>query len=183
MKICSKCKEEKETIEFNKCKRNKDGLQSLCKECRKKWRQDNKDKIAEYKKQYWQNNKEELSEKHKQYWQENKEQKKQYYQENKEHYNQYYKNRKKNDIQYKLSCRLRIRIHSAIKNNQKAGSAVKDLGCSVAELKIHLESQFDPGMTWDNWSVEGWHIDHRIPVSSFDFTNEEEITKKKEERN
>ena len=38
------------------------------------------------------------------------------------------------------------------------------------ELKIHLESQFKEGMTWDNYGRNGWHVDHRIPVSLFNIT-------------
>lgn len=37
MKKCSKCKIEKEKTEFYKEKRSKQGLQSMCKECFKKW--------------------------------------------------------------------------------------------------------------------------------------------------
>lgn len=40
------------------------------------------------------------------------------------------------------------------------------IGCSLEELKNHLEKQFKVGMTWNNWSLFGWHIDHIIPLSS-----------------
>ena len=70
---------------------------------------------------------------------------------------------------------LRIRINKAIHNNQKVGSAVEDLGCSIEELKIHLENQFEEGMTWDNWKPDGWHIDHKKPLSLFDLTDREQF--------
>lgn len=89
----------------------------------------------------------------------------------------YYKDRYINDIGFKLSSILRARLLAAIKNNQKSGSAVRDLGCSIPELKKHLESQFQPGMSWENWSKDGWHIDHVVPLSNFDLTNPEEIKK------
>ena len=30
----------------------------------------------------------------------------------------------------------------------------------------HLESKFTDGMSWDNHTTHGWHIDHIIPLSS-----------------
>ena len=79
--------------------------------------------------------------------------------------------RMKNDVQYKLACNLRHRIGLAIKNNQKVGSAVKDLGCSIEQFMLHIEQQFEPGMSWDNWANDTWHLDHIRPLSSFDLTD------------
>lgn len=42
---------------------------------------------------------------------------------------------------------------------------------TVEDLRAHLESQFEPGMSWSNYGRGGWHIDHIRPVSSFEFTN------------
>jgi len=83
------------------------------------------------------------------------------------------------DIQYKLQTNLRSRLYCAIRNGQKAGSAISDLGCSVEELKKHLESQFEPGMTWENWGhgSDKWNIDHIIPLSSVNLENREEFLK------
>lgn len=89
----------------------------------------------------------------------------------------YSRNRKKIDLNFKLKCALRTRLNEAINNKYKTGSAIKDLGCSVQELKEHLEKQFQNGMTWENWSVHGWHIDHIIPLASFDLTDKEQFLK------
>ena len=70
---------------------------------------------------------------------------------------------------------LRRRLHDALKNNQKRGSAVKDLGCSVQELKKYLESKFQEGMSWDNWNYKGWHIDHIKPLASFNLTDRNQL--------
>lgn len=51
------------------------------------------------------------------------------------------------------------------------------VGCSVTDLKKHLEKQFQPGMSWDNWGNDGWHIDHIRPCSSFDLTDPAEQVK------
>jgi hypothetical protein len=83
--------------------------------------------------------------------------------------------RRQEDVQFRLATVLRARLHNALCGNFKSGSAVRDLGCSIAELKAHLESQFEPGMTWDNWAVDGWHIDHIIPLAAFDLTDREQF--------
>ncbi len=82
-----------------------------------------------------------------------------------------YLRRKCTDPGFRICKNLRSRVGDAIRNGQKAGSAVRDLGCTVEELKKHLESRFRPGMTWENWSPTGWHIDHIKPLASFDLTD------------
>ncbi len=46
---------------------------------------------------------------------------------------------------------------------KKSSKLFNILGCSFEEFKDHLESQFQPGMSWDNRHL--WHIDHIMPVS------------------
>jgi len=79
------------------------------------------------------------------------------------------------DIQYKLRWSLRNRLRCAIKRNLKTGSAVKDLGCTIADFKSHIESLWQDGMNWNNWTTNGWHIDHIKPLRDFDLTNPEEL--------
>jgi len=81
------------------------------------------------------------------------------------------------DPKFKLSITLRTRLNAAIKNGQKIGSAIRDLGCSIEELKYYLESLFQPGMSWDNYGFYGWHIDHKIPLASFDLSDEQQRLK------
>jgi len=42
---------------------------------------------------------------------------------------------------------------------------------NVEELKNHLESQFAPEMTWNNYGTL-WHIDHKTPLSWFKIQDE-----------
>ena len=79
------------------------------------------------------------------------------------------------NINFTLRLLLRTRLNKVIKRNQKNGSSIKDLGCSIEDLKKHLESQFQPGMTWKNHGK--WHIDHIIPLSKFDLTVKEQFLK------
>ena len=41
----------------------------------------------------------------------------------------------------------------------------------------YLESKFQTGMTWENHTHNGWHIDHIIPISKFDLTDEAQMKK------
>ena len=91
-------------------------------------------------------------------------------------YNKNYSSkRKEDDINFLIRCSLRTRISVIIRKDRKGGSAVKDLGCSIEHLKKHLESQFTEGMSWDNYGLKGWHIDHIIPLAYFDLTKEEDF--------
>lgn len=94
-----------------------------------------------------------------------------------EYNREYKKNRRDTNVNYKLSCSLRTRLGMAVKNNQKSGSAVKDLGCSVEFLKQHLEAQFLEGMSWNNhgFGPGKWQIDHISPLCSFDLSKREEL--------
>jgi hypothetical protein len=85
----------------------------------------------------------------------------------------YYATRRKTDLVYRLRTKLRVRLNCAIKNGQKAGSAVADLGCSINHLKLHLEIFWDEGMNWENWGRTNgcWSIDHIRPLSTFNLAD------------
>jgi len=141
----------------------------------KTYYESNKEKIKNQIKSYRELNVAEIKERKKNYYNKNKSKLKDYYLANKDKINEYQKNRSRTDIQYKLSRRLRGRLHNAIKGKYKSGSAMKDLGCSIEELKSYLESKFQTGMTWDNWTIDGWHIDHIKPLASFDLTDRKQL--------
>lgn len=87
--------------------------------------------------------------------------------------------RRANDINFHLACNLRERLCKAIRNGQKAGSAVRDLGCTIDHLRLHLELFWDEGMGWNNWGNRAgqWSIDHVTPVAAFDLTDQAEFLK------
>lgn len=64
----------------------------------------------------------------------------------------------------KLSVRKRMYKFLKIKKWVKRGKFKEYVGCTIDELKAHLESKFTEGMSWENRSQ--WHIDHIIPLSS-----------------
>tara|TARA_R110000787_G_scaffold279044_1_gene389018 strand:- start:615 stop:1100 length:486 start_codon:yes stop_codon:yes gene_type:complete len=129
----------------------------------------NKEDAAAYQKVYRKENKEKLSAQHKVYYAENKEkilaQKKGYKRE-----------KYKNDPNFKMRTLLRSRLRKVLKGNTKTGPTMKLVGCTVAELWLHIEGLFEPGMTRENnGNGEGfWHLDHKIPCCSFDFSDPEQ---------
>ncbi|MBL3673599.1 hypothetical protein [Paracoccus aerius] len=59
---------------------------------------------------------------------------------------------------------------------QNTSKALEDMfGYSLAELRYHLERQFTKGMDWDRFVAGEIHIDHILPVSSFDLTDVAEV--------
>jgi hypothetical protein len=80
------------------------------------------------------------------------------------------------DIHFRLSTIIRNRIKAFIRNGngKRRCKSMELLGASIDEVKIKLELQFKPGMTWENYGYKGWHIDHIIPCSSFDLTDSEQ---------
>ena len=68
-----------------------------------------------------------------------------------------------------------MRLNSALKGKTKKASLTEYLGCSIAELKVHLESKFQHGMTWENYGLNGWHVDHIKPLSKIDLSTIEGI--------
>ena len=74
-----------------------------------------------------------------------------------------------------LAVRKRISGFMEIKKMTKRNKTFYMVGCTPQELILHIEQQFKPGMSWDNWSVHGWHLDHIIPLDSG--KNQEEVEK------
>jgi hypothetical protein len=60
---------------------------------------------------------------------------------------------------------LRARVQSVFKG-YKGERTMDLLHCSIGFLMNHLESQFQDGMTWDNYGK--WHIDHIVPLIYFE---------------
>ena len=148
-KVCFKCGKQKKKSDFYRDKSRSDGLQPKCKECEKSYKQTEKYKNG----------------------------RKLYFSKNKKKINKQKNIRYHIDIKNKLSITLRNKVVRILKHQKKSGSAIKDLGCTLDELKKHIEKQFKKGMSWDNWTTNGWHVDHIIPLISFDLTDRKQFLK------
>ncbi len=94
--------------------------------------------------------------------------------------------RRRTDIEYHLQGRIKHRVREALKNEvkgrvrKKRGRPIEDvIGCSVKDLKRHVEKRFTKGMSWKVFmSGKGYiHLDHIKPIASFDLTKESEQEK------
>jgi len=150
---CNKCNQEKTINDFYKSNHpsHNQGYITPCKKCLK---QQQKSKYTgEYHKTRLQNLTPEQKELRKQQLTENA-------------------RKRRNNPKTKLKEALRARIYNNMRNN-KSNTTLEYLGCSIEKYKQHLEQQFTPEMTWDNWGI-CWEIDHIIPLSkggSFHYTN------------
>jgi len=161
-KTCSKCGKSKLLGEFPYHPGGKYGKNSKCKLCLRQYKQDSKEKISEWSRQYYQDNKEKINEYGKQYRHDNR-----------ESFNEWQRNRLKNDEQYRIRRNLSHNLHHTLNKigKTKNASILTYIGCSIEFMKEHLNSTKKP-----DWG-DDLHIDHIIPSSLFDHTNEEEIKK------
>jgi len=179
VKTCSKCKIEKplEQFDFNK---SIGYFQSWCKIC-----------TSQYRSEYRQKHKEEITIKKAKYYKENKDKIKikrlaDYHKDPKKFIKRQYlykKKRLKEDPIFRLIENLRRRSHAFFKNLNKSAPTMELIGCSVDDLKKHLEFKFYANpktgeiMTWDNHGRLGWHIDHIRPIKLFDLSDAEQQRK------
>lgn len=163
---CNKCGLDKGLSSFYKRKRG--GFLSTCKSCRKEYAKSDERKA--YEKEY----RDSPEKRHIANTRFKEHRKTTDYKKWKK---EYHSRRYRDDVEYKLQHLVRNRLLNSIKNGVKKGSAVRDLGCSIEELRMYLESKFQPGMSWENHGLHGWHIDHIRPLSSFDLGKEDEIKK------
>jgi hypothetical protein len=68
--------------------------------------------------------------------------------------------------------RMHLNIMSELSRSLKrgykgSGTLMEILGYTIDELATHLELQFTPDMSWENYGTY-WHIDHWTPASTFD---------------
>jgi hypothetical protein len=166
---------------------------------KRQWYLANKERTREHdlarQKAYKQANKEQIKAKSKEYHAKSKHVSKAYQEKNKERLKEYRKEfraknwekvrqrereaqiRKRQDPFYKLKDALRNRIRASMKSKgySKKSKTFEILGCSFESFKLHIESQFQSWMNWDNHGNpkdgklepnKTWDLDHIVPISS-----------------
>src|SRR3990167_2141804 len=158
----------------------KEKRSAYMREYRRKWEKDNPNRLAyrrEWMRKWWQRNPEEGRKRSKKNYEKHREarlkQVKEYRQRNKEKI--YLADKKRaQEPQRKLGMKLRIRVYMAPSRvgARKSVSTEELVGTTALKLNEHIENQFREGMTWQNHGK--WHLDHMIPLASFDLTEEEQ---------
>lgn len=127
------------------CRQYRDRNRAKVRAAGNKWWRENRERCIEYGRRY----------------------KKEHVFEEREYKRSYMARRIKSDINFRLRLYLRNRIKSALKRVKKSKRTEQLVGCTIDQLRSHIESQFKPGMEWANHSQNGWHIDHIRPCASF----------------
>lgn len=155
--MCNECLQDKEFSAFYKSTKASDGLQHKCKECQKEVMR--KHRASEEQREY------RIS----------------YYNENFERIREYGRLYKKSLLikdgpKWRIIHKMRLRVFRALTSKKPSKNRIiKTIGCTPYFLKQYIESKFSKGMKWTN--RHRWHIDHIIPISSFDLSLTEEQEK------
>lgn len=156
-KVCTGCKISKNKIDFYKSKKSKDGLRPKCKLCAsiigKNYHNENKTQINKRKSQYGKENRDKINKRRREF------------------------RKTRISLKSKITERLRKTLGKALNRNSKAASTKELLGCTIEFFKEYISKKFTNGMSWDNYGYYSWHLDHIIPISSFNLENIEDQRK------
>lgn len=145
-KRCSSCRIVKPKSDFGPDKIRPDGLRPYCRECKAKesreFRKRNPEAAAKASRDWAARNPDRVASTRRRFQQ---------------------------GSSYRAMHAISTRIYRLLKGN-KNSSTEELVGYSKEELKDHLERQFLPGMSWDNYG--DWHIDHIRPLKYFEEINE-----------
>jgi hypothetical protein len=78
--------------------------------------------------------------------------------------------RRRNIPRNKLNDRISVAIWRSLRNSKSNRHWETLVDFNLEQLIEHLEKQFKPDMTWGNYGQ--WHIDHKLPVASFNIDSE-----------
>lgn len=188
MKKCLKCEVIKPVTDFTKLSRNKDGLHARCKLCKrlseKNMRLANHaDRLvkerAHGKKRYTNENTQVKLKAYREATRERKQEyDKTYRKENADriatYKREWCKERRRTNKTHVVKRNLRRRIHHLLLDGYKSATTEQYIGCTYEEFVCHIENQFEPGMSWDNYGLGSWHLDHIIPCYLYDLSNFED---------
>lgn len=155
-KLCKSCGQIKTLSEFYKDNRGKRGVRSKCKKCgniaAREWQ-----KVNNTRRSFMAG------------------QRRQVHTEKERAKGRRAANIRKSTPKGKLNACISTAICNSLQRGTKARQHWETLvGYTIDDLKKHLEKQFDSNMNWENYGSY-WHIDHKIPMSIFNFETPADI--------
>ena len=81
----------------------------------------------------------------------------------------------RHDKDYAINQRMRVSIRKALKSNKAGRKWESIVGYTLDELKVHFIKTMPKGRTLDDAFNGKMHIDHIVPKSIFDLSNEDQI--------
>lgn len=165
---------------------------------KKAWRENNPDKVRAHKKTSRENNLDKVKARDKAYyeknrnkvnarnkaWQKNNPDKvraaaKAWREKNRDKCNEYLK-KARSTPKGLLNTRISNGVRDSLVRGKKQGHQWKSMvDFTVEQLQKHLEKKFTKGMSWDLFLKGEIHIDHKIPISAFNFETPDDIDFKK----
>lgn len=196
VRVCTSCKIEKPATRehFHAYKRAPDGCRAVCKVCRAADHAENRVERTAQRREHYRENRERLNAAARAYYAENAEAQrgaaKLRHQRNRDRNNAVTRayhaaNRDRLNAQKREASKkifrerygtdpfftLRHRTRSLVRRTLSAGKGgarlEEVLGYSIDELRLHLERQFEKGMSWELFFSGKIHIDHIVPVAHF----------------
>ena len=170
VKVCGRCKIEKDYSMFYKNKCKKDGHQIYCKACSSKSNatsfKKHKEKRKVSQKLYVKANRSKINAYVRQ-WARNKYHTDETYRKKTIRSSVAYERRRLDtDVHYRMKQNVRQRMRQFLRGRCKSATTEKMLGCTWEEFREHMRNQFVEGMTFDNYG-SAWHIDHIVPCAAF----------------
>ena len=199
MKTCRKCEAEKPLDDFYRRSDRTDGRDTICKDCdrargkkyyannkakiaekNKKWSEKNRDKMKMLQSDWYQKNKGKVSDQSRAWRRDNAER----YQESRKKYSRTIRQKEalraariRSTPKGCIEDRVRRMVNHALQGKVKSGNTFDVLGYTPEDLVAHIERQFVDGMSWENRHL--WHIDHKRPLASFQYSSSEDPDFKK----
>ena len=181
-KCCAKCGIAKPRDAFNRQRDAPMGLRSRCRSCQHEDYIRQREQYSERGARYRRENSDRERARHAKYQKENpdkvRELASRYRERNRDVVRQRQREhdrRHRSTLRGRLDNTISSGVHRALKAGTKAGRSWEAiLGYTVDQLMAHLEKQFQPGMSWDNYG-KAWHVDHKIPLAAHNYETPENI--------
>lgn len=86
----------------------------------------------------------------------------------------YQRKRRKEDPAFRVRCAISSRLWCALNRKGHKTASRSGIGCTREHLWQHLESNFKPGMTRDNYG-KVWQVDHILPLGLFNLSDRRDM--------